>query len=88
MEISPRKPSKHIPEPIDEWLHKEGYFRKHAPRDPTCLFRAVSEQVYLTQHFHIRVRLECVKFMRENRHLFEEVIDTNLLSNEEFAIMN
>ncbi|XP_076756724.1 uncharacterized protein LOC143426890 [Xylocopa sonorina] len=74
MEISPRKPSKRAQEPIDEWLHAEGYFRKHAPRDPTCLFRAVSEQVYLTQHYHIRVRRECVEFMRRMKHLFVESI--------------
>ncbi|XP_012169359.1 uncharacterized protein LOC100649818 [Bombus terrestris] len=74
MEISPRKPLKRTQEPIDEWLQNEGYFRKHAPRDPTCLFRAVSEQVYLTQHYHIRVRKECVEFMRKTKHLFSEGI--------------
>ncbi|XP_076669782.1 uncharacterized protein LOC143369568 isoform X3 [Andrena cerasifolii] len=72
MEISPRKPSKRAQEPVDEWLQTEGYFRKHAPRDPTCLFRAVSEQVYMTQHYHIRVRQECVEFMRKMKHLFVE----------------
>ncbi|CAK9798887.1 Putative bifunctional UDP-N-acetylglucosamine transferase and deubiquitinase ALG13 [Anthophora quadrimaculata] len=72
MEISPRKPSKRAQEPIDEWLQNEGYFRKHAPRDPTCLFRAVSEQIYMTQHYHIRVRKECVEFMKKMKHLFIE----------------
>ncbi|KOC62469.1 UDP-N-acetylglucosamine transferase subunit ALG13 like protein [Habropoda laboriosa] len=72
MEISPRKPLKRVQEPIDEWLQNEGYFRKHAPRDPTCLFRAVSEQIYMTQHYHIRVRKECVEFMRKMKHLFIE----------------
>ncbi|XP_012255998.2 protein ovarian tumor locus-like [Athalia rosae] len=74
MDISTRKLCKRIAEPIDEWLHGEGYFRKHAPRDSTCLFRAISEQVYLTQNFHIRVREECIKFMRDNKDLFEESI--------------
>lgn len=72
MEISQRKPTKRPREPMDEWLRLEGYFRKHAPRDSTCLFRAVSEQVYLTQHYHIRVRKECVEFMRRMKHLFEQ----------------
>ncbi|XP_076635129.1 uncharacterized protein LOC143348583 [Colletes latitarsis] len=72
MEISPRKPSKRAQEPVDEWLQNEGYFRKQAPRDPTCLFRAVSEQVYMTQYYHIRVRKKCVEFMRKMKHLFEE----------------
>nr|KAF7431640.1 hypothetical protein H0235_004564 [Vespula pensylvanica] len=74
MEISPRKSSKRTQEHVDEWLLSQGYFRKHIPRDPTCLFRAVSEQVYLTQYYHIKVRAECVKFMRENKNLFKESI--------------
>ncbi|XP_066596864.1 uncharacterized protein [Prorops nasuta] len=74
MEISPRKTSKRMQEPLDEWLQSEGYFRKHSPRDPTCLFRAISEQVYMTQYFHIRVRKECISFMRDMRHMFEEHI--------------
>lgn len=80
MEISPRKSLKRTQEPIDEWLQSEGYFRKHAPRDPTCLFRAVSEQVYLTQHYHIRVRKECVEFMKKMKHLFTKVDITYLIS--------
>ncbi|XP_076167094.1 uncharacterized protein LOC143146573 isoform X2 [Ptiloglossa arizonensis] len=74
MEISPRKLSKRAQEPVDEWLQNEGYFRKHAPRDPTCLFRAVSEQIYMTQYYHIRVRKKCVEFMRKMKHLFEKNI--------------
>lgn len=77
---SPRKTAKRTSEPVDEWLHNEGFFRKHCPKDPTCLFRAVSEQVYLTQHFHIRVRNECIDFMRKNRQLFEEVIHSQISS--------
>ncbi|XP_078046931.1 uncharacterized protein LOC144475183 isoform X2 [Augochlora pura] len=75
MEISPRKPSKRAQEPVDEWLQAKGYFRKHAPRDPTCLFRAVSEQVYMTQHYHLRVRKECVEFMRTmTQSAFENIV--------------
>ncbi|KAG7207447.1 hypothetical protein KM043_009088 [Ampulex compressa] len=72
MEISPRKSSKRAQEPVDEWLQNEGYYRKHAPRDPTCLFRAISEQVYSTQHYHIRVRRECVEYMAMKKQLFTE----------------
>jgi hypothetical protein len=65
--------SKRIQEPVDQWLAKEGYFRKPTPRDPTCLFRAISEQVYYTQYYHLRVRRECTTFMMRMRHLFEKV---------------
>ncbi|XP_012284818.1 GATA zinc finger domain-containing protein 7 isoform X2 [Orussus abietinus] len=75
MEISPRKSSKRMLEPIDEWLQNEGYFRKHTPRDPTCLFRAISEQVYSIQRYHIRVRQECVEFMRKNKDYFQEHVN-------------
>ncbi|XP_031786882.1 uncharacterized protein LOC100118517 isoform X2 [Nasonia vitripennis] len=74
MEIPTRKTSKRTIEPVDEWLQNEGYYRKHVPKDPTSLFRAVSEQVYKNQRCHIRVRKECVEFMRENRKMFEEKI--------------
>lgn len=73
MEGSQRKPSKRTAEPIDEWLQSQGLFRKHAPKDPTCLFRAMSEQIYSTQHFHIRVRRECVNFMKKHKDAFIKV---------------
>lgn len=73
MVISTRRMSKRTLEPVDQWLAKEGYFRKPTPRDPTCLFRAISEQVYHTQHYHLRVRKECTDFMVKKRHLFMNV---------------
>jgi OTU domain-containing protein 4 len=32
--------------PMDQWLESQGYYRKHTARDGSCLFRAVSEQVF------------------------------------------
>lgn len=58
---------------VDTWLKEKGYYRKDTPKDPTCLFRAVSEQMYHTQYYHLRVRKECVAFMKKMRHLFEKV---------------
>ncbi|XP_018402506.1 PREDICTED: uncharacterized protein LOC108779572 isoform X2 [Cyphomyrmex costatus] len=74
--MSIREMSKRTQEPVDQWLAKEGYFRKPTPRDPTCLFRAVSEQVYHTQHYHLRVRKECIEFMKKKRHLFIDSVST------------
>lgn len=73
MDISPRRGSKKAIEPVDDWLRGEGYFRKASPKDPTCLFRAVSEQIYLTQFYHVKVRNECVQFMSKNKQLFQKV---------------
>ncbi|XP_063976158.1 protein ovarian tumor locus-like [Diachasmimorpha longicaudata] len=74
MDISPRSGSKRTPEPVDDWLRTQGYFRKNAPHDATCLFRAVSEQIYLTQYYHLKVREQCVAFMRQNKALFEKEV--------------
>ncbi|XP_043288484.1 protein ovarian tumor locus-like [Venturia canescens] len=77
MDISPRKSLKRSPpDPVDDWLHNEGYVRKQVPRDPTCLFRTFAEQIYSTQYHHIRVRRECVDYMRNNSHLFEPSINS------------
>lgn len=75
LDISTRRMSKRMQEHtgVDVWLEEKGYYRKDTPKDPTCLFRAVSEQVYHTQYYHIKVRKECVAFMKEKKHLFEEV---------------
>ncbi|XP_028048898.1 uncharacterized protein LOC105834586 isoform X2 [Monomorium pharaonis] len=75
--MSARGMSKRAQEPMDQWLAKEGYFRKPTPRDPTCLFRAISEQVYHTQHYHLRVRKECTEFMKKKRHLFWDSVPTS-----------
>ncbi|CAH0720263.1 unnamed protein product, partial [Brenthis ino] len=55
----------------DRWLDEMGYFRKHTARDSSCLFRAVSENIYNTQRYFHKVRLDCVHFMASQRHLFE-----------------
>lgn len=57
----------------DRWLDEMGFFRKHTARDSSCLFRAVSENIYNTQRYFHKVRLDCVQFMAANRHLFEGV---------------
>lgn len=57
----------------DRWLDEMGYFRKHTARDSSCLFRAVSENIYNTQRYFHKVRLDCVHFMASQRHLFEGV---------------
>lgn len=62
-------------EQIDLFLEGMGLYRKQTARDATCLFRAVSEQVFHSQCFHYSVRLSCVQFMERNRHLFPEKID-------------
>ncbi|XP_070153573.1 putative uncharacterized protein DDB_G0291608 isoform X1 [Polyergus mexicanus] len=77
MVVSTRRMSKRTLEPVDQWLAKEGYFRKLTPRDPTCLFRAISEQVYHTQHYHLRVRKECTDFMMKKRQLFMDSMTTS-----------
>ncbi|KAL0830274.1 hypothetical protein ABMA28_002476 [Loxostege sticticalis] len=66
----PWKIHKRSSEP-DRWLDELGFFRKHTARDSSCLFRAVSENVFNTQRYFHKVRLDCVQFMATERHLFE-----------------
>ncbi|XP_063362828.1 protein ovarian tumor locus-like [Cydia amplana] len=66
----PWKIHKRSSEP-DRWLDEMGFFRKHTARDSSCLFRAVSENIFNTQRYFHKVRLDCVQFMASQRHLFE-----------------
>uniref|UniRef100_T1JCG5 OTU domain-containing protein n=1 Tax=Strigamia maritima TaxID=126957 RepID=T1JCG5_STRMM len=62
-------------ESADEWLDSQGYYRKPIAKDGSCLFRAVSEQVFDTQVHHFNVRVTTVEFMDRHRELFEDSID-------------
>ncbi|XP_041980033.1 protein ovarian tumor locus-like [Aricia agestis] len=66
----PWKIQKKSSEP-DRWLDEMGFFRKHIARDASCLFRAVSENVYSSQRYFHKVRMNTINFMTSKRHLFE-----------------
>ncbi|XP_065093922.1 protein ovarian tumor locus-like [Ochlerotatus camptorhynchus] len=69
--------SRQAPDPYDQFLEREGFYRKHTARDSTCLFRVVSEQVFDVQLYHGKVRDDCVNFMRKRRDLYEKKINEN-----------
>ncbi|XP_055630111.1 protein ovarian tumor locus-like isoform X2 [Toxorhynchites rutilus septentrionalis] len=69
--------SRQAPDPYDQFLEREGFYRKHTARDSTCLFRVVSEQIFDVQLYHEKVRTDCVNFMREQRHMYEKRINGN-----------
>ncbi|KAL9706530.1 hypothetical protein quinque_010048 [Culex quinquefasciatus] len=58
--------SRQAPDPYDQFLEREGYYRKHVARDGTCLFRSFSEQVFDVQLYHGKVRKDCIRWMRIN----------------------
>ncbi|XP_017342289.1 OTU domain-containing protein 4 isoform X1 [Ictalurus punctatus] len=60
---------------MDEHLRANGLHRKKIAKDGSCLFRAVAEQVLHCQGLHTRVRAECVKYLRQNRDLYESFIE-------------
>ena len=70
-----RRGKSKVMEQIDLFLEGMGLYRKQTARDATCLFRAVSEQIFYSQCFHYSVRLSCIHFMERNRHLFPAKID-------------
>ncbi|XP_022522235.2 putative bifunctional UDP-N-acetylglucosamine transferase and deubiquitinase ALG13 [Astyanax mexicanus] len=60
---------------MDEYLASVGLYRKMMARDASCLFRAVSEQLYYSQNYHCKIRKDCVDFMRTNRSHFEPFVE-------------
>ncbi|XP_076836755.1 putative bifunctional UDP-N-acetylglucosamine transferase and deubiquitinase ALG13 isoform X3 [Brachyhypopomus gauderio] len=60
---------------MDEYLASIGLYRKMMARDASCLFRAVSEQLYNSQNHHQKIRKDCVDFMRANRCNFEPFVE-------------
>ncbi|XP_058845029.1 putative bifunctional UDP-N-acetylglucosamine transferase and deubiquitinase ALG13 isoform X2 [Acipenser ruthenus] len=60
---------------MDEYLASLGLYRKITARDASCLFRAVSEQLYYSQNYHQHIRKACVSFMRANRCNFEPFVE-------------
>ncbi|XP_037830580.1 putative bifunctional UDP-N-acetylglucosamine transferase and deubiquitinase ALG13 [Kryptolebias marmoratus] len=60
---------------MDEYLSSLGLYRKMVARDASSLFRAVSEQLYYSQNYHQKIRLDCASFMRANRCNFEPFVE-------------
>ncbi|XP_048400804.1 putative bifunctional UDP-N-acetylglucosamine transferase and deubiquitinase ALG13 [Stegostoma tigrinum] len=60
---------------MDEYLSSQGLYRKLTAKDGSCLFRTVSEQLFLTQMYHLEIRKTCIIYMRVNRSKFETFID-------------
>lgn len=68
--------SKPTPDPYDNYLEKEGFYRKHVPRDASSLFRVMSEQID-SQENHEKIRKDCVNFMIKHRNKYEDEIVDN-----------
>ncbi|XP_037264286.1 putative bifunctional UDP-N-acetylglucosamine transferase and deubiquitinase ALG13 [Falco rusticolus] len=60
---------------MDEYLGSLGLYRKMTARDTSSLFRAVSEQVFSSQIYHVEVRKACVLFMRQHQHKFQSYVE-------------
>jgi hypothetical protein len=69
--------SKPGPDAIDQFLEKEGFYRKHVPRDASSLFRVVSEQVLDIQDFHNKIRQDCASFMEAHSKEYANEVDKN-----------
>lgn len=67
--------SRPAPDPHDQYLEREKFYRKHTPRDSSSLFRCISEQLFDTQRYYRRIRDECCAYMRRNQEYFESHVD-------------
>ncbi|KAK4881481.1 hypothetical protein RN001_004800 [Aquatica leii] len=67
------------PGAVDAWLDSLGYYRKNVAYDETCLFRAVSEQLFYSQLYHEKVRKDCIaygkKFCKEFKSFYPKKRD-------------
>ncbi|XP_036318746.1 uncharacterized protein LOC118733464 [Rhagoletis pomonella] len=70
--------SRQAPDPFDQFLEENNFYRKHTARDASCLFRVISEQMYDTQLHHLAIRKKCVRYMRKHRDFFAPLIDRDL----------
>ncbi|KAJ8975252.1 hypothetical protein NQ317_012468 [Molorchus minor] len=64
------------PGAVDNWLDSLGLYRKNVAYDETCLFRAVSEQLFDCQIYHERVRGECLAYARKNFSEFSHHVES------------
>ncbi|XP_058670340.1 putative bifunctional UDP-N-acetylglucosamine transferase and deubiquitinase ALG13 [Ammospiza caudacuta] len=60
---------------MDEYLGSLGLYRKMTAKDASCLFRAVSEQLFSSQIHHAEVRKACVSYMRQHQSRFESYVE-------------
>ncbi|KAM7094939.1 LOW QUALITY PROTEIN: UDP-N-acetylglucosamine transferase subunit ALG13-like [Ciconia maguari] len=60
---------------MDEYLGSLGLYRKMTAKDASCLFRAVSEQLFSSQIHHMEIRRACVLFVRQHQHKFESYVE-------------
>ncbi|XP_029463841.1 putative bifunctional UDP-N-acetylglucosamine transferase and deubiquitinase ALG13 [Rhinatrema bivittatum] len=60
---------------MDESLSSLGLYRKLTAKDASCLFRAVSEQLFYCQIHHMSIRKACVAYMRDNQQCFESYVE-------------
>ncbi|XP_044161572.1 putative bifunctional UDP-N-acetylglucosamine transferase and deubiquitinase ALG13 [Bufo gargarizans] len=60
---------------MDEYLGSLGLYRKLTAKDASCLFRAVSEQLFYCQIHHNEIRKMCVSYMRKNEKLFDSYVE-------------
>nr|XP_006823738.1 PREDICTED: putative bifunctional UDP-N-acetylglucosamine transferase and deubiquitinase ALG13-like [Saccoglossus kowalevskii] len=80
-------------DPMDDFLSSLGLVRKPTAKDGSCLFRAVSEQVFYCQALHNEVREACINYMERNREKFEpewagqiEISAMSLMYRRDFLI--
>lgn len=69
--------SKPGPDAIDHYLEEQGFYRKHVARDPSSLFRVVSENILDVQEYHTQVRQDCATFMEDHSKDYANEVDKN-----------
>ena len=59
-------------------LSKKNLWLKPTGTDGNCFFRAVADQLYGYEFYHIRLRQEVVKFLKENKEEYKYFIENDI----------
>ncbi|XP_019856308.1 PREDICTED: bromodomain-containing protein 4-like [Amphimedon queenslandica] len=59
---------------IDQYLYEKGLKRKYIAKDGSCLFRAVSEQVWLVQAHHWTLRRQTAMYIKTRKDRFKSFL--------------
>lgn len=71
------KLSQNLEENFRNNIQRINFFIKDVQGDGNCLFRAVSDQVYGNENFHMIIREKCMDYIQAEREFFEKFIEGN-----------
>ncbi|PRP88253.1 hypothetical protein PROFUN_03362 [Planoprotostelium fungivorum] len=70
----------------EEYLRSAGLIRMQVPKDGSCMFRAFSHALFLSQRHYASLRAACVQYIDLNRDFFQPFIESYDFDVESYLI--